>query len=104
MSLKKTFATDKRRSSEIERRQSELDKLRKSVADRRVTIGSVYQEGDQMTQEDVLVDSFKENKPMRPSTGKANKKDIPKNKCKHCLGICFREVCEFLKTCFDTLC
>lgn len=104
MSVIKSLGTDKRKSSESDKRKSELDEFSKSVKAHRTTIGSDYRESQQLTQEDVLTDAYKKSQTERQSTGKAHKQRLSKNKCKHCLGACFREFCEFLSTCLDSLC
>lgn len=102
MSFRKALKTNKGKSSEIEKRKS--DKRTESVRSRNVTIGSVYHEGHQMTQEDVLAGVNTKNQSIRSSADKTPKQHESKNKCKRCLGACFREFCEFLNTCIDSLC
>lgn len=104
MSVIKSLGPDKTKSSEIDKRKSELDEFSKSVKAHRTTIGSDFHESQRLTQEDVLTDAYKKSQSTRKSTGKAHKQHLSKNKCKHCLGVCFREFCEFLNTCLDSLC
>ena len=103
MLVKNQHGSDNRKLSVTEKRKSELDELRKSVESCRTTIGSIYPEAYQMTQEDVLADVDETSHPVHVSTGNAPKKSVSENKCKQRLCNCLREVMVFLNACIDSL-